>query len=275
MPRIDTILKTTTLSATLALMAACGSAGNAEQSSATASPSGGEVIPASATTTSNSAQSTNRRAAVQPVVVELFTSQGCSSCPPADRLMGEIAQQQGTVVITRPVTYWDRLGWRDTLARPENTELQRAYARTLGGRGRAYTPQAVVQGRTGLVGSRRAELTQTIRSARSGGGAAIAVSDSSDGGRRLTISGGDGTRGIINLIALDTSETVAIGRGENGGRSVTYTNVLKNEQTLGDWNGRSQSLVIPTSSLNTSGANRYAVIVRESEAGPIIAATYL
>ncbi|MEM9311001.1 MAG: DUF1223 domain-containing protein, partial [Pseudomonadota bacterium] len=103
-----------------------------------------------------------------PVLVELFTSQGCSSCPPADRLAERLAREEGLVIVSRPVDYWDRLGWKDTLASPDNTALQRAYARRgLNGYNGVYTPQMVVAGAFGEVGSNERALRSQIRAAKS------------------------------------------------------------------------------------------------------------
>lgn len=210
-----------------------------------------------------------------PVTVELFTSQGCASCPPADRLIGELAARPDLVVITRPVTYWDRLGWRDTLARPENTELQRGYSRRIADDLNVYTPQAVVDGRAGMIGSRRGEIEAAIADARmSPSGVTLAVARDG-GGYAISLDGRPETPAIVSLVALDSEETVAIGRGELRGRNVTYTNVVRFEQRLGEWRGGPHSLALGRASLEAAGADRYAVIVREGEAGAILAARYL
>ncbi len=112
------------------------------------------------------AQSAPVAANSPPILIELFTSQGCSSCPPADRVLAKIDGQMAIVALSRPVTYWDRLGWKDTLARPANDVRQRRYAaRGLPGGG-VYTPEAVVQGRQAVVGSDEAQLRRLIASAR-------------------------------------------------------------------------------------------------------------
>ncbi len=103
--------------------------------------------------------------AAHPVAVELFTSQGCSSCPPADAVLARLARDPEVVAISRPVTYWDQLGWKDTLAPQANTDLQRAYA-DHDGSGRVYTPQAVVQGAEGVVGAQEANIRKLIAAAR-------------------------------------------------------------------------------------------------------------
>lgn len=207
--------------------------------------------------------------ASNPVVVELFTSQGCSSCPPADVLLEKLARNPGVVAIARPVTYWDRLGWRDTLAREQNTALQRAYAQKgLGGAG-VYTPQIVVQGGDGAVGSSQGEVRTLIAKASTRPGPRLTVSD---GG--ITIAGGRGT-GTVTLIAVKSSVNVSIGSGENGGRQVRYTNVVKSERPLGQWNGGTQKFAIGPEQLKTPGADRYAVIVQNGLAGPILTGGWL
>ncbi len=113
-------------------------------------------------------------AASAPVAIELFTSQGCSSCPPADAALARLAQDPGVVAITRPVTYWDALGWKDTLAREENTRLQRGYAARQQSHS-VYTPEAVVQGEAGTVGSREAEVRRMVAAAAARTGPSLLV----------------------------------------------------------------------------------------------------
>jgi hypothetical protein len=210
------------------------------------------------------------------VVVEFFTSQGCSSCPPSDRLAARLAKEPGVLVIQRPVTYWDRLGWRDTLASPANTSLQRAYAQGgLEGRNGVYTPQAVVAGRTGLVGSQESALRQRIAQAAKVGGPMIELTGKGGGVTEIMIDGIGSKRAQVLLVGLDRSETVEVSRGENGGRKLTYTNIWKGERTLGTLDGGKASYMLDASDKAIAGANRYAVIVRQSDAGPILAGTML
>lgn len=205
----------------------------------------------------------------QPVVVELFTSQGCSSCPPADVFLEKLAREPGVIAIARPVTYWDRLGWKDTLARQANTDLQRAYAeKGLGGAG-VYTPQIVVQGGDGAVGSSQGEVRTLIARAKARPGPQISVGD---GG--FTISGGKGS-GTVTLVAVKSTTNVSIGNGENGGRQIRYSNVVKAERPLGRWGGGTQKFAITPDLLKTPGADRYAVIVQSGQAGPILAGSWL
>lgn len=212
--------------------------------------------------------------AENPVVIELFTSQGCSSCPPADMLASRLAKDSSLLVISRPVTYWDRLGWKDTLAREDNTRLQRAYA-TKGNAGAGvYTPQIVVNGGGGAVGSREYAVRSLVRTEKAAGPVIGAEKDAA-GDMVLTISGQSRYMAGVSLLALSSSEMVRVGRGENGGRVLHYTNVVKGERNLGSWKGGPTSITIPKEYLRISGADKYAVILQRPGAGPIIGAKLL
>ncbi|MCB2073951.1 MAG: DUF1223 domain-containing protein [Novosphingobium sp.] len=213
--------------------------------------------------------------AARPVVLELFTSQGCSSCPPADRLAGILARDPSLLVITRPVTYWDRLGWKDTLARAENTDLQRAYSRRISTGQGVYTPQIVVNGRYGAVGSREKQVRALISWAKRDNGPAIAIRQADNGGFGIGLSGKANYRLELVLVALDSSERVRIGSGENSGRNVVYTNVVKDELRLGEWRGGTRSFQIEPSRLAVPGADRYAVLLRQPDGGVILGAAVL
>ncbi len=204
---------------------------------------------------------------INPVTVELFTSQGCSSCPPADAFAEQLAKRSDVVIMTRPVTYWDRLGWKDTLAREANTDLQRAYA-ARGGEGEGvYTPQMMVQGRFGAVGSERATVLRQIDRARRDIKAAIAFRPG------VIAVAGEGSGAEIKLIGLRAERVVRIGSGENGGRVVRYSNVVESERSLGRWTGGTQKITLPT--LPESEGLRWAIIVQQGRAGAILAARYI
>lgn len=211
------------------------------------------------------------RVPVDPVVVELFTSQGCSSCPPADAVLGRLAADPRVIAISRPVTYWDQLGWRDTLAREANTRLQRRYA-ARDRSGQVYTPQAVVQGGRGLVGSREADLRRIVAATHP---AARIVATRANGATTLTVSGRAAHPARVTIVALRRSVPVRIGRGENGGRAIVYTNVVRDEHVVATWRGGTQRIAIPAATLRVAGADRYAVLVQEADGGPILAARYL
>jgi len=210
----------------------------------------------------------------RPVVIELFTSQGCSSCPPADMLASRLAKDPSLLVITRPVTYWDRLGWKDTLARKENTRLQRAYAAKGHTGAGVYTPQIVVNGGGAAVGSREGDIRSLVRRADRSGPLITGAADR-NGGIVVTISGKSDYLAGVSLIALSSSETVRIGRGENGGRVLHYTNVVKDERNLGSWRGKPAAFALAPEDLNIAGADRYAIVLQRPGAGPIVAARLL
>ncbi|MEM6494341.1 MAG: DUF1223 domain-containing protein [Pseudomonadota bacterium] len=209
--------------------------------------------------------------------MELFTSQGCSSCPPADRLAQRLAREEGLVVISRPVDYWDRLGWKDTLARPSNTALQRAYARRgLGGYNGVYTPQMVVSGTIGDVGSNERALRASIRTSKGfPRAAAMSVQRVDSQGFAVGIAGAAERPAELWLLGVSSEETIAIKRGENRGRTVRYTNALMDERRLETWNGGTHSLAIKDAELRMEGADRYALVLKEPNGGRVLAAQWL
>jgi hypothetical protein len=205
-------------------------------------------------------------APAQPVVVELFTSQGCSSCPPADAYLGELARDPGVVAVTRPVTIWDRLGWKDNLARPENTRLQQVYGNKVARGSGVYTPQMVIGGRFGAVGSDRAEIKQIIGEVARGQTAAVVVKDGFAG------VSGNGS-GEVRWLTLTGAVDVAIGQGENGGRNIRYTNVVRDEHLLGQWKGGTQAFSLPQFFAQLPNT-RHAIVIQQPNAGWILAAAY-
>jgi len=208
-----------------------------------------------------------------PVVAELFTSQGCSSCPPADAVAARLARDPAILVISRPVTYWDRLGWKDSLGREENTRLQRQYGDRAFAGANIYTPQLVIDGSAQGVGSQEAHARKQIARAgaiRRRSGVTVRVARTADGGRRIVLQGRPGTGAEVMLIALSSRETVKIGRGENGGRSVSYTNVVLDETPLGRWSEGRRAIVLSPDQLDTRGADRHALVIRRGAGGAII-----
>jgi hypothetical protein len=212
------------------------------------------------------------QSAAGPVVAELFTSQGCSSCPPADVVAARLARDPGVLVISRPVTYWDRLGWKDSLGREENTRLQRQYGDRAFAGANIYTPQLVVDGRAQAVGSQEAKvrgLLATAAAARRKAGLSVRIA--ADGtGKRVLIDGPKDQQAELVLVALASGRTVSIGAGENGGRKVHYTNVVLAERALGRWSGGALRVPITLDLLRVTGADRHAVLVRKGPGGPVI-----
>lgn len=219
-------------------------------------------------TGSSTARTVKATEAKGPVVLELFTSQGCSSCPPADKLATRLSRDPGILVISRPVTYWDRLGWTDSLASPANTHLQRAYARRgLAGYNGVYTPQAVIDGRAGEVGSDAREIAQMIAAAKSRARPSITA----DGADAFVVSGAAKAGATLSLVGLDNTETVHIPLGENRNRTLTYTNIWQGERTIGEWAGGEKRFVVPASARKIAGANSYALVLRDGKTGAILA----
>ena len=202
------------------------------------------------------------------VVVELFTSQGCSSCPPADKLLALLARDPSVVALSRPVTYWDRLGWKDTLARPENTQLQYDYAQRLGASG-VYTPQAVINGRNDVVGSRAAALRTAVNQALPAS-ISLDIEANPSGGwlvRPVTMLPAD-TR--WRLVRVTPDVPVPIRAGENDGAIIHYTNVVRTDQRIAPQRKGDAFLV------SAPGAEgRFALLLDRGPATPIMAAAWL
>jgi hypothetical protein len=207
------------------------------------------------------------RAEPPRAVVELFTSQGCSSCPPADRLMGELVRRGDLVTLTYPVDYWDYLGWHDTLASPENSRRQRDYAEARGDRA-VYTPQVVVNGATHVVGSDRKALGQALETS-----PALPVKVSLrriDERIEISVEGrlpaGTGMATVMVAFVAPPVD-VAIPRGENRGRNITYHHVVKAMRAVGVWEGGKAVFQIPASEIRKLNAGGCAALVQIEKAG--------
>jgi hypothetical protein len=176
-------------------------------------------------------------AADRPVVVELFTSQGCSSCPPANAYLNELARDRSDVLaLAFHVTYWDRLGWKDPFSMEAATERQARYGHKFGDG--SYTPEIVIDGASSHVGSRRDEVSPAIDAAKRQGPTAASVSVAK-AGDRLTIDVADGSgNGRVLLVGFDRDHETAIRRGENGGRTLRESNVVRSFREVGDWQGK-------------------------------------
>jgi len=176
------------------------------------------------------------QAAERPVVVELFTSQGCSSCPPADAYLRELSTQRADVLpLAFHVTYWDGLGWKDPYSMQAATQRQDLYGRRFGDG--SYTPEIVVDGAAGMVGSRRSDVGAAIERAKRASRTAAAISVTKNGGQvAIQVGSGTGT-GRILLIGFDREHTTAIGRGENSGRTLTEANIVRSIRAVGQWSG--------------------------------------
>ncbi|HXF54190.1 MAG TPA: DUF1223 domain-containing protein [Hyphomicrobiaceae bacterium] len=209
-------------------------------------------------------------------VVELFTSQGCSSCPPADALLKTYADRPDVVALTLNVDYWDYLGWKDTLASPKYTKRQRHYAKAFGGQ--PYTPQVVINGAEHVIGSHAAEIDLAIeRTSARLQAASVPLALVSDG-RTLTIEIGAGPAlglsGTVWLAAVRPRVDVDIERGENRGRKLSYFNVVRELTPVGMWSGKPVRLELPHVEILRAG-ERCAVWLQVETSGHIVAAAWM
>lgn len=181
----------------------------------------------------------------RPTVVELFTSEGCSSCPPADALLAELAGRPDVLALSFHVDYWDRLGWKDPFSSPDATRRQHSYAELLG-LATVYTPQIVVDGGWQAVGSDRSEIDRALATAqrnREEVPVALAVDH-----RRAQITlgqGGDGVTATLLLIGFDRRHVTAVARGENGGRTLSHVDVVRSIEEVGPFDGRARAIAVP------------------------------
>jgi hypothetical protein len=208
-------------------------------------------------------------------VLELFTSQGCNSCPPADAILGEFAKDPDILALSFPVDYWDYLGWKDTLASHDNTVRQKAYADARGDR-QVYTPQVVVNGAAHVVGSNRQQIEAALSTS-----AALPVPITMMPGTDSTTvtvgaaNAGGKHKGTIWLALYDDPVTVPIDRGENTGIAVTYYNVVRKLRPIAMWKGKEVTIELPKSELDQAAVSRCAVILQTEEnglPGPILGA---
>src|SRR6266487_3579075 len=198
-------------------------------------------------------------------VVELFTSQGCSSCPPADRLLGELARDPASLAMSLPIDYWDYLGWKDTLSNPRHTARQRGCARIRGDR-EVYTPQAVINGAAHALGSDKAAIDAAILATNADPSTLSVPVKLAVSADRLDVTiaaGANAPAGSeVWLCELASTVPVAIPRGENGGRTIVYHNVVRRWLRLGEWNGAEHSFSVPTAGFADNGIDALAVIVQ-------------
>jgi hypothetical protein len=198
-------------------------------------------------------------------LLELFTSQGCSSCPAADKLLGELAADPSVIALSVPIDYWDYLGWKDTLATSGHSARQRAYAKVRGDR-EVYTPQIVVNGATHVLGSDPGAIERAITvTDRNTAVMSVPVVLSLNGNAmNVNITAlKDHGGGEVWLCPLTRSVPVEIGRGENHGRTVTYHNVVRHWLKLGDFGGTQSTWNVPLSDFQGDDIDAVAVMVQQ------------
>jgi hypothetical protein len=202
--------------------------------------------------------------------IELFTSQGCSSCPPADKLVGELARDPSLVVMSLAIDYWDYLGWKDTLALKGHGKRQQAYARVRGDR-EVYTPQVVVNGLMHVAGGDRAAIERAIESTRRDAAAMRLPVTMKISGDKLIVevpAGKDGQSAAeVWLCPLSKKIAVAIERGENRGHTITYSNVVRRWVKIGDWSGKAEVYSVALKDIFGAEIDSVAVMVQNGSAG--------
>jgi hypothetical protein len=215
-------------------------------------------------------------------VVELFTSQGCSSCPPADKLLGELAKDPSVIAMSMPIDYWDYLGWKDTLADARFSARQKAYSRVRGDR-EVYTPQVVINGSAHVIGSDRAGIESAIGYTRKADGVMSVPVTMTQAGKQINVSvaasgsGPAAMHGEVWICSISKAVSISIGRGENSGREITYHNVVRNLLKVGDWDGSPGSWNVPLENISREGVDAAAVYVQDGNRdrpGPMLGAAY-
>lgn len=205
-----------------------------------------------------------------PVVIELYTSQGCSSCPPADAMLHDLAKRDDVIALALHVDYWDYIGWVDMFANPQFTARQHAYARAANS-ATVYTPQMVIGGVDHVIGSRPVQVMETVQAhSRAANPVAVSLTRSGDNVQINAQPGGDGDY-VVQLVRYTPQETVEIRRGENAGRNLSYANIVRSWETIGQWDGRSAFSMVA----QAPGAEPVVVIVQHASNGPIVGAAQL
>ena len=200
-------------------------------------------------------------------VVELFTSQGCSSCPPADKIIGELAKDPSVIALSLPIDYWDYLGWKDTLADKRFSARQKAYSQVRGDRN-LYTPQMIVNGSTQVIGSDRVSIDGAIMDTGKADGVMSVPVTMTLSGKLINVAveaskAATTGRGEVWLCAVSKEVPISIGRGENRGQQVTYYNVVRNLVKVGDWNGDAGNWTIPLENISRDGVDAAVVYVQD------------
>ncbi|MEH6404949.1 MAG: DUF1223 domain-containing protein [Sneathiella sp.] len=203
-------------------------------------------------------------------VVELFTSQGCSSCPPADSLMGELVKNPDVLGLSYAVTYWDYIGWKDVFGRAENDERQVKYRDKLDAR-YVYTPQMIIGGSEHFVGSNSAKLEDSLRDHK-GHAKSINLNWRFKGETLEIDLPATNKSAVIWQVDIDHTKEVNIRRGENTGKTITYHNVVRNTREIAQWDGQKTTLSLDLSLLMSEGRDGCAILIQKEGYGAILGA---
>lgn len=236
------------------------------------------MIPAAALALTLSATAVPAADPDGPVVVELFTSQGCYSCPPAEKFLGDLAGQKSVLALEFHVDYWDDLvhggdgKWKDVFSKREYTLRQRGYNQRIRGRGNVYTPQMVIDGRYEAVGSRRLSVLAEIKRAERARKDRVGVNVMLDGGhvRTVGLNGTVKSSGSVWLVRYIRSKETRVRSGENKGKSLLSHNIVTEVQKIGAWSGKSQEIGV--NGFTLAEGEGCAVLVQDDRQGPIIGA---
>ena len=210
----------------------------------------------------------------RPVVVELFTSQGCSSCPPAEAFLGDLAKREGVIALEYHIDYWDFIGWKDPFAKREFTDRQKGYVRSLGAR-YVYTPQMVIGGAVHEIGSSRERVEHRIRAERAKTMFGPKLEVRKRDGKIVAMIGSGHAVGEYDVlfVTFDKPHVTTVKRGENRGMTLTNANVVREYEYVGKWSGAAVEIEIPIA--GRPGDGGCTVIVQKGRFGPIIAAATL
>jgi hypothetical protein len=209
------------------------------------------------------------------VVVELYTSQGCSSCPPADKYLSELAQRDDIVALSFHVDYWNYIGWRDPYSDAQWSKRQRAYGQNLKKRF-VYTPQMVIDGRVEAVGSRRSQVRRMIARAGTQKKLKIEVSHPDSDSLLIRVPGNAEYRGgpaTVWLAFYDSQRKTPVSAGENSGQTIINSNVVRSMNPVGTWRGEELKLSLALSDFEAEGRDGCAILVQERNVGRILGAT--
>ncbi|MCE0504557.1 DUF1223 domain-containing protein [Roseivivax sp. GX 12232] len=206
-----------------------------------------------------------------PVVVELYTSQGCSSCPPADALLSELAGREGVIALALHVDYWDYIGWKDSFARPAFTARQKGYAEAAGRRS-IYTPQMIIDGTHDVVGNRAKDVTALI-AREEGQGTPVDLTLDRQGDRLSIALSADAPVGPLelHLVRYRPKAQVAIARGENAGHKLSYSHIVTDWDVVARWDGEGEF----EADVLVSGDSPIVVLAQTPGYGPIVTAAEL
>ena len=214
-------------------------------------------------------------AAEHPTLVELFTSQGCSSCPPADAYLIELDARDDVIALSMHITYWDYIGWKDPFASEAVTDRQREYGRRIG-RGRIYTPEIIVNGVRDAVGSRKSAVDRVIAEVQASMPSRLDIdlSMTADGSLQISLPGGHvAGAATVWLARFDKQHVTEIERGENRGRTLRNINVVREMREIGVWRGLPLDIELPPSALIASdgaGNDGSVVIVQQDGYGQVL-----